>query len=168
MNTDYNDMSKEDLERLADAFFNSSLERHEEADLARVLAFSDVHTPQLDSCRRAMGLEYALKRHSRPTRAFHKRGIVAAASIAVLAAVSVTIYMNGHNQNDTSLRAEVYMSGKRISDEKLAVSLARRDMESELKAFRETMEEVSRQKSATETEIRESKELINQINNSKL
>lgn len=166
MNTDYNKLSTEELERLAEAFFNCALERHEETSLARVLAFSDIHTPLLDSCRLAMGLESCLKRsRRRPATATRRIWITAAASATLLAAVSAMILSGvGHRGGDTELSAEVYMSGKRITDSNLARSLAIRDMERELKAFDKAMEEAAMQRASTENEIKQSKQLINQIN----
>ncbi|MDE6334759.1 MAG: hypothetical protein K2L77_08965 [Muribaculaceae bacterium] len=171
MNTDYNKLSTEELEQLAEAFFNCDLERHEETALARVLAFSDIHSPLLDSCRHALGLESCLK-HSRRRTARSSRRIwmTAAASTALLATVSALILSPGDNRDSHELSAEVYMSGKRVTNCDLARSLALRDMESELKAFNKAMEDAAIQRAFTENEIKQSKQLINQIktNNDKL
>lgn len=159
-------MNTEELERLADAFFECSLDRHEEIDLARILAFSDVHTPLLDSCRRAMGLEVAVRRLPRKRRVARSVWLSAAASVAVLAVVATAVIMNGKSVD--SLNAEVYMSGKRISDKNLARDLGRRDMESELKAFHKAIEEARIQQAQTAREIERTRELIDSVNNNNI
>jgi len=162
MNTDPKNLTNEELESLAAAFFDCRLERHEEAELARVLAFSDIHTPLLDQCRRYMGLEAALSHDKRRLRI--PRSIwTAAASVALLAATSALFF--SHSDTDAGFTAEVYLSGKRVTDTDLAINLAKRDMETELQAFRNAMEYAERQQAETQQSIIQSQKLIQSISN---
>ncbi len=50
-------MTIEQLERLAQAYFDCELNRREEEELKAVLLFAEAHSALIDECRLAMGLE---------------------------------------------------------------------------------------------------------------
>lgn len=63
-------MTIEQLELLVQAYFDCELNRREEEDLKAVLLFAEAHSPLIDECRLAMGLEsiaaHGHKHMSRP------------------------------------------------------------------------------------------------------
>ena len=165
MNNDNKTLHTAELESLATAFFDCRLDRHEETDLARILAFSDIHTPLLDQCRRAMGLEATLRRSARHKRTSRRMWIPAAASVAILAAVATAVFIKGYETSGSYITAEVYLSGKRITDTDLAISLATRDMEHELQEFKLAMEDARLQQLESSFALAQAQELIKTINN---
>ena len=78
-----NNLTTQELEALAQAWFDGLLTREEESVLKRVLSDTAPHSPLLDECRLAMGFESAA-RHCRQRSPRRRRiWMPAAASAAV-------------------------------------------------------------------------------------
>lgn len=126
-----------DLELLAQAYFDCRLDRAEELALKRLLTESPLHSPLLDSCRAAMGLETAMARAGRRRRRSPRAvWISAAASVAVILAIIPAI--NTHEADNSCI---VYVSGHRITDPEAAEGVALREMEADMRSLRSIMRE---------------------------
>lgn len=120
MNTDF---TLHELETLADAWFDCRLDLNEEKALRTLLATSALHSPALDQCRMAMGLELTAARsrgarHSRPVR---RVWLSAAASVALLAGLGFAAFTLMQPSADL---IEVYIDGRRVDDPEQARAIA--------------------------------------------
>lgn len=120
MNTDF---TLRELETLADAWFECRLDDEEEKALRTLLAASQLHSPALDQCRMAMGLELTAARsraarHSRPVR---RIWLSAAASVALLAGLGFAALTLMQPSADL---IEVYIDGRRVDDPERARAIA--------------------------------------------
>lgn len=125
-------MTIEQLEQLAQAYFDCELSRREEDDLRAALLFAEAHSPLLDECRLAMGIETIASRGrisaQAPKKKFYHRYVLiaSAACLAALICIGMTMFLNNNEtikQNDTT-EVTFYANGKRVTDEAQARKLA--------------------------------------------
>ncbi len=123
-------MTIEQLERLAQAYFDCELNRREEEDLKAVLLFAKAHSPLIDECRLAMGLESIASRPQVKVATIHRlfkfrKWIAAAACIAAAAVTGVIMMMTaGQLQDNSETVITVYANGKQITDSNRAHDIA--------------------------------------------
>lgn len=134
-------INQQDLERLADAYFDGLLTRAEESDLRKVLAYTDCDSPALRSARAAMGVEAAMRR--RPIMALRRRRRAAwswlsvAASVTVLAAVGAFALFTGPRAGSPEIA--VYCRGEAVSDPAEAIEMARAEMSESQECMHEAL-----------------------------
>lgn len=120
----------EQLERLVQAYFDCELDRREEEDLKVVLLFAEAHSPLIDECRLAMGLECISARPNAHTATVRHRfkfskWIAAAACLVAVAITGVIMMMtDGQLQDSSETVITVYTNGKQITDSNLAHDIA--------------------------------------------
>lgn len=115
-------MTIEQLERLAQAYFDCELNRREEEELKAVLLFAEAHSALIDECRLAMGLE-SIAAHPQTSAStvrhrfkFYK-WIAVAACLAAIAATGFFMLTTGEQlQNSSETIITVYANGKRLTD----------------------------------------------------
>lgn len=115
-------MTIEQLERLAQAYFDCELNRREEEELKAVLLFAEAHSALIDECRLAMGLE-SIAAHPQTSAStvrhrfkFYK-WIAVAACLAAIAATGIIMLTTGEQlQNNSETIITVYANGKRLTD----------------------------------------------------
>ena len=123
-------MTIEQLERLAQAYFDCKLDRREEEDLKAVLLFAEAHSPLIDECRLAMGLEsIAARPQVQVANVRHqfkfRKWIAAAACLAAVAVTGVIMMMTAEQLQDNSETViTVYANGKQITDSNRAHDIA--------------------------------------------
>lgn len=124
-------MTIEQLEQLAQAYFDCELSRREEDDLRAALLFAEAHSPILDECRLAMGIETIASRGKisaqAPKKKFYHRYVLiaSAACMAALICIGMTIFTNDNEtikQTDTTVM--FYANGTRVADDTRARKLA--------------------------------------------
>lgn len=134
-------INQQELERLADAYFDGALSHAEESDLRKVLAYTDIDSPALRSARAAMGVEAAMRR--RPATALRRSRRAAwpwlsvAASVAVLAAVGAFALFTGPRAG--SPEVAVYCRGEAVNDPAEAIEMARAEMTESQACLREAL-----------------------------
>lgn len=131
----------EQLEALAEAWTDCSLDRNEEKALRKVLAVSKLHSPVLDECRIAMGIETLISRNR--IHKYKKAGIwmSAAASIALLVVGSVAF----SNHLEAREEVVVYVGGQKVTDLKDAREIVNRDMKENKAFIEQTLKEMAAQ-----------------------
>ncbi len=123
-------MTIEQLERLAKAYFDCELNRREEEDLKAILLFAEAHSPLIDECRLAMGLESIASRPQVQVATIRRRfkfskWIAAAACLAAIAVTGVIMMMTaGQLQDNSETVITVYANGKQITDSNRAHDIA--------------------------------------------
>lgn len=134
-------LTLEQLEALAEAWTDCSLDRDEEKALRKVLAVSDLHSPVLDECRIAMGIETLISRN-RPHR-YKKTGIwmSAAASVALIVVGSLAFSYHLEAREEVV----VYVGGQKVTDLKDAREIVNRDMKENKAFIEQTMKEMAAQ-----------------------
>lgn len=132
-------LTLQQLEALAEAWTDCSLDRNEEKALRKVLAVSKLHSPVLDECRMAMGLETLMSRN-RPRR-FLKAGMWMSAAASLALIVVSSLAFSHHLAAREEVR--VFVGGQRVSNPEDAREIVNRDM-LETKAFvEETIKEMA-------------------------
>ena len=129
---DNNDnMTIEQLERLAQAYFDCKLSRREEEEFKAVLLFAGVHSPLIDECRLAMGLEVIAARPQASAAQTRRRRkyrywIAAAACLTaiVIAGVAIMTTSSGQLQDSQEAVITVYANGRQITDKEQARGIA--------------------------------------------
>lgn len=133
-------INQQDLERLADAYFDGRLTRAEESDLRKVLAYTDCDSPALRTARAAMGVERAMLRHpaTEPRRQRHAwPWLSVAASVTVLAVVGALAIFTEHRPGAPEIA--VYCRGEAIADPAEAIEMARAEMTESQVCMREAL-----------------------------
>lgn len=118
-------MTPEELERLVQAWESCELTREEEMMLRKVLASSDIHSPSLDECRLAMGLESMLSDHKPRRGRIHVPFWLRAASVTLLLACGSWAAIHFTQPKKEII---VYIGGKKVSDPHQAAVKAYHDM----------------------------------------
>lgn len=137
MTSDSGNITPQELEQLARAYFDCRLDRTEETALKKILADSPHHSPLLDDCRTTMGLETTLARSQRPRRHTLRRiWLPAAASIAVLLAVIPSFHRSAPDNY-----VAVYIGGELVGDKDKARQMALQEMERDMSFMRQTLHE---------------------------
>lgn len=125
-----NNMTIEQLEQLVQAYFDCELDRREEEDLKAVLLFAEAHSPLINECRLAMGLENIAARPQAHTATSHHRfkfrkWIAAVACLAIVAVTGIIMMTTaGPLQDSSETIITVYANGKRITDSNQAHDIA--------------------------------------------
>ncbi len=134
-------LTLQQLEALAEAWTDCSLDRNEENALRKVLVVSKLHSPVLDECRIAMGIETLMSRN-RPHK-FMKAGIwmSAAASIALIVVGSMAF----SNHLEAREEVVVYVGGQKVNDLKDAREIVNRDMKENKAFIEQTIKEMAAQ-----------------------
>ena len=133
------------LEALAQSYFDCRLDRHEERDLAAVLATSPLSSPLIDECRLAMGMELVAKRAPRvavAARRFSRARLwMAAASAAVVCAIGASVFFAPSTGVDAQPAeyAAVYVNGHKMADTDHARDIAERKMRKDMLMFNEML-----------------------------
>lgn len=115
-------MTIEQLELLVQAYFDCELNRREEEDLKAVLLFAEAHSPLIDECRLAMGLESIAARPQAHVATVHRRfkfrkWIAAAACLTAVAVTGIVMMTTaGKLQDSSETVITVYANGKRLTD----------------------------------------------------
>ena len=123
-------MTIEQLELLVQAYFDCELNRREEEDLKAVLLFAEAHSPLIDECRLAMGLESIAARPQAHVATVHRRfkfrkWIAAAACLTAVAVTGIVMMTTaGKLQDSSETVITVYANGKRITDSDQAHDIA--------------------------------------------
>ncbi len=153
-------ITKTDIERLVDAYFDCLLTKAEEADLRRVLAYTGHTSPAIEAARAAIGAEVAVRRM--PARRAGRRRLswtAVAASVAVLAAAAVFAILapsGGQRQ------IVVYSQGKEVTDREAALQMARAEISGSRELMCEMLEVEQTQLQAA-MDIEEARNVRNSI-----
>lgn len=123
-------MTIEQLEKLAQAYFDCELSRREEEEFKAVLLFAGAHSPLIDECRLAMGLEVIAARPLASAQTRRRRKYrywyAAAACLAaiIIAGVAIMVTSSGQLQDNQETVITVYANGKQITDKEQACGIA--------------------------------------------
>ena len=123
-NKPYN-FTPDELEALARAYLDCRLSKLQEKELELVLMSTELSTPTIDEARETMGIVTSIASPSETTQSTATRRrrqrllrpLMAAASIAVMAAVALGIFHKTTLQSDSSESYIVYVNGNQLNGE---------------------------------------------------